>query len=244
MHSSPLKAENREVLRATWFHSDPRMLSFFVMGKTHSKSLQKKIDKESEMYGDIIQGNFVDAYHNLTYKHALVMKWFNTHCTDVKFLVKMDDDVFMNVPAVFDYLQEIENENHAILGNFIPPEKTKRSGKWKTTFNQWKDDDYPEYCVGPSIIYSNEYIRQAYPRTFTTHFLWLDDVFFTAFIRIQFLMKITPINERILATPDFDAFLHNESYIPAEMPFLFTDVDCYPDSQLEFWNKMKQNSLG
>lgn len=46
----------RKVLRDIWFHSHPRMLSFFALGKVHSKSLQKKIEEENNQYKDILQG--------------------------------------------------------------------------------------------------------------------------------------------------------------------------------------------
>lgn len=106
VHSTPSKSENRRALRETWLHSDPRVLSFFMLGKTDSESLQTKIERESELYGDIIQGNFMDSYANMTYKHTMVMKWFTTNCEGVKYLIKVDDDFFMNVPVVFDYLKK------------------------------------------------------------------------------------------------------------------------------------------
>lgn len=121
IHSAPYKSEDRQILRDSWLRSDPRILSFFILGLSNSTSMQDKIYKENEEYNDIIQGNFVDSYRNMTYKHTLVLKWFDTHCTDVKYLVKMDDDFFMNVPAVFDFLERNKNENHMLMGYSIPP---------------------------------------------------------------------------------------------------------------------------
>lgn len=173
LHSAPLNAANRQTLRETWLHKDPRMLTFFVMGQTHSKSAQKRINRENKQFGDIIQGNFVDSYHNLTYKQTMAMKWFNTHCTGVKFLIKMDDDVFMNVPAVFEYLKKNENSNQSIMGLLVKPESPQRQGKWKISREQWIDNMYPECVLGGAIIYSAQYVRDAYEKALTTRFYWV-----------------------------------------------------------------------
>lgn len=176
IHSAPLKAKIRQGLRDSWFHSDPRMLSLFALGKTHSESLQKKIEKENEKYNDILQGNFIDAYHNLTYKHTMLFKWFNTHCSGVKFLVKMDDDVYMNVPAVFEYLEQIKNEHHSVIGIDLGLQYLIRSGKWNVTREEWRDDTYPPYAYGPSLIYTSKYVQDAYRRTLTARYYWVSDL--------------------------------------------------------------------
>lgn len=59
IHSAPLRRDYRKALRETWFHSDHRMLSYFMLGKVNSPSLQRKIEKENEEFDDIIQGVFV-----------------------------------------------------------------------------------------------------------------------------------------------------------------------------------------
>lgn len=173
IHSSTLKAENRQALRDTWFHSDSRILFLFALGKTHSNSLQKRIEKENEKYNDILQGSFIDTYHNLTYKHTMLFKWFNTHCSGVKYLVKMDDDVYMNIPAVIHYLEQTKNENHAIMGRYLGLQYLIREGKWNVTREEWKEDVYPPYAYGASLIYSSKFVYDAYQRTLSARFYWV-----------------------------------------------------------------------
>lgn len=43
-----------------------------------TKSLQRKIEEEEAQSHDILQGNFIDSYHNLIFKHTL--KWFSENC--------------------------------------------------------------------------------------------------------------------------------------------------------------------
>ena len=80
VHSSPTQFERRAACRDTWAHSDPRTKTYFLMGMVQSESLQKRINEEDARFNDIIQGNFVDSYHNLTYKHTMALKWFSENC--------------------------------------------------------------------------------------------------------------------------------------------------------------------
>lgn len=83
INSSPTQFERRAACRDTWTHSDDRALTYFLMVSVQSHSLQKKIDAEEAQY-DILQGNFLDSYHNLTYKHTMAMEWFSENCPEVK----------------------------------------------------------------------------------------------------------------------------------------------------------------
>lgn len=46
-----------------------------MLGAVNNESLQNAINEESERYHDLVQGNFVDSYRNLTYKHVMGLKW-------------------------------------------------------------------------------------------------------------------------------------------------------------------------
>ncbi|NXH38453.1 B3G5B glucosaminyltransferase, partial [Dicaeum eximium] len=59
---------------------------------------------ESRQHGDILQGDFADTYGNLSRKTLLLLRWARACCAPAPFLLKADDDVFVNVPAVATYL--------------------------------------------------------------------------------------------------------------------------------------------
>ena len=63
------------VLRWTFIHEtwgnnnvwkDGRSRTVFIVGKPLSKGEQLTIDEEFNEHGDIVQGDFIDSYHNLT----------------------------------------------------------------------------------------------------------------------------------------------------------------------------------
>ena len=63
--------------------------------------MQKKIYKESEKYEDIIQGDFIDTYHNLSYKAVMGNVWVSEFCEQAEFVVKADDDQFIDLYEVY-----------------------------------------------------------------------------------------------------------------------------------------------
>jgi len=44
-----------------------------------------RIVEESEVHHDLIQGNFIDAYRNMTYKHVMGLKWATYFCQNARY---------------------------------------------------------------------------------------------------------------------------------------------------------------
>jgi hypothetical protein len=65
----------RQLIRQTW--SNPSMIKnanmklVFMLGNTANTTLVKEAEFESELYDDIVQEDFVDAYKNLTLKTSM-----------------------------------------------------------------------------------------------------------------------------------------------------------------------------
>lgn len=237
IHTSPTQFERRAANRRTWMSDhDPRTKVYFLMGTVKLESLQRKIDDEESKYHDIIQGNFVDSYHNLTYKHTMALKWFTENCPNVKYLLKIDDDVFVNVPAVYEYLVNNKNDTNFILGIYFPPFETAREGKWKTSVKDIRDRYIPEYASGQSIIYSNDFVREAFKRTFTTRFLWIDDLFVSGYIRMQINVRIEPIYKIRLSDDQLNMVLNGTNTTFPDPMFLVSEHDRKYDDMIKLWN--------
>ena len=69
----------------------------FLLGKDRLKNGNKHIRHEASRYGDVIQGDFKDSYHNLTLKGVMGLRWVSEFCPGVKVVMKVDDDVFVNI---------------------------------------------------------------------------------------------------------------------------------------------------
>ncbi|NWI48558.1 B3GT4 galactosyltransferase, partial [Picathartes gymnocephalus] len=64
----------------------------------------REVLRESRQHRDILQGDFPDTYAHLALKTLLLLRWARSCCGGAPFLLKADDDVFVNVAAVATYL--------------------------------------------------------------------------------------------------------------------------------------------
>lgn len=59
--------------------------------------VQRAVQLESVDHGDILQSDsLVDTYHNLTYKALSALQWIADHCAGARYVLKVDDDVFVD----------------------------------------------------------------------------------------------------------------------------------------------------
>ncbi|NXT45241.1 B3GT4 galactosyltransferase, partial [Pelecanoides urinatrix] len=91
---------------------------------------QAALRAEASRHGDLLQGDFADAYANLTRKTLLLLRWATTRCPAVPFLLKADDDVFVNLPALTTYLASSPQPRRLYLGRvhwWVRPERDPRA---------------------------------------------------------------------------------------------------------------------
>ncbi|KAK6167969.1 hypothetical protein SNE40_021885 [Patella caerulea] len=190
VHTAPHHFNRRQNVRDTY---GSRLLFLpieirviFLLGRVNSSEMQNKILRENTQYSDIIQGNFIDAYHNLSLKAVMGLHWVSHFCCKVKYVIKTDDD------AIFDmwrFLTLINAKNLYVSKTIYGISKSKgiifRSGKWGIDKNLFKDQTfYPfQYCIGFVLIYSSDAIPALYRASYVVPFLWLDDVYVTGMLR-------------------------------------------------------------
>jgi len=83
----------------------------------------------------ILKENFVDTYHNLTYKGIAALRWIDQHCSHAKFVLKTDDDIFVNMFSLLRLLKKMAREarrpNGLLMCCVWDSMPVQRSGKWK-----------------------------------------------------------------------------------------------------------------
>ncbi|CAK9291739.1 unnamed protein product [Gordionus sp. m RMFG-2023] len=87
-----------------WKTSDETRLKM----KERSK-FNQEICHESNKYGDLLIGNFFDSYRNLTYKHVMGLLWVTEYCREVDFIIKTDDDIYVNTGDLINLLYLLLN---------------------------------------------------------------------------------------------------------------------------------------
>lgn len=192
IHSNPYKQEYRNSMRRTWSHSDPRALVYFALGAVNTTKKQIDIENEDRTYNDIIQGNFYDSYRNLTYKHTMVLKWFKYNANGIKYLVKIDDDVYANIPGISKYLIELPEHNEKFLAApVVNPHPMVRDGKYAISMDESMDNYTVTYGIGNQVIYSYDTVVAIHDQTTTQRFFPMDDMFILGYIRINLNIGFT-----------------------------------------------------
>ena len=81
VHSSPDHRALRQTLRETWARNRVgHIRTVFVVGDPKNKKLTEALRQEGEQQGDLLQGDFVDSYRNLTTKHLFAFTWAAFQC--------------------------------------------------------------------------------------------------------------------------------------------------------------------
>lgn len=150
----------------------------------NSTSLQNKLLDENDEYQDLIQGNFMDTYRNLTYKHVMSLKWFKDYCPNAKFLFRTDDDALISIQSVYGFMEmELKNIKKLLVCRKVENAPVYRGDqKWRVSKKEYADDFYPSYCYGYAIIYTRDVVNRIYREAQRTPFLWVDDVFVTGIL--------------------------------------------------------------
>ncbi|XP_026316445.1 beta-1,3-galactosyltransferase 4-like [Hyposmocoma kahamanoa] len=120
--SAPGHVEERNAIRQTWGSHAGRadVAMAFRLGSSPA-SKRAKLAAEDTLFGDLIIGNSVDSYRNLTFK------------TLSPRVLKTDDDVFVNVPRLLQCTSATQRAKatRALWGSLIilspKPNRSKRS---------------------------------------------------------------------------------------------------------------------
>lgn len=113
VHTATSHYKRRMIIRQTWgnpkYYGDVTVRIIFVMGFVEQdKEAQKALAFEDEQYHDIVQEDFEDTYKNLTYKGIAALKWISTYCKHAKFVIKSDDDIFVNMFTLLRHLKSMQ----------------------------------------------------------------------------------------------------------------------------------------
>lgn len=75
--SAPTHRDQRLSIRQSWGHYGIRRdISIgFMLGRTEDQRIEDQLSAENYMYSDLIRGNFIDSYKNLTLKTISLLEW-------------------------------------------------------------------------------------------------------------------------------------------------------------------------
>ena len=193
IHSTIKNTSRRKVLRKTWarkelFKEDMTRV-VFLMGRPKDDAEMAIIHEEDKAFGDLVVGDFIDHYRNLTLKAIMGLKWTSLYCANARYAIKADDDAFVNIFALLKVLKANGHRKKLIVcplwkANTMPilrdPSKCM---KWCVKFTEFPGKThFPQYCAGLAFVISQEAIPLLYQQALTTPFFWIDDVYISGVV--------------------------------------------------------------
>ena len=191
VHSHPGHKRRRNAIRETWgravknYDVTSRQVALvFALGLPRDYDEYRSVQKEARLYRDVIVWDFTDDYRNLTLKSLAGFSWAARHCANATFLMKADDDIYLNVPYLIDVLSAYPTSS-LILGSLNSRSPVKRYGQWKVDYRQYPQQRFPPYCSGCAYVISGDMASRLYHVTQTNQspaLIPVEDVFVTGLL--------------------------------------------------------------
>ncbi|XP_050409670.1 beta-1,3-galactosyltransferase 2-like [Patella vulgata] len=184
--------EERKAIRQTWGSlavNNTEIRLVFMLGY-RAEINHHDLKTESENYHDIIQEDFYDSYHNLSIKSEAILRFASTFCPGVKYILKVDVDVFINLPALIEDLRKHDGRN-MIMGHdllFTKPNRNPKS-KWYVDDITYPLERYPNYVSGPAYVLSGDITSKLLSVALKTKYNYLEDVFINGIVRERAAVK-------------------------------------------------------
>ncbi|XP_045905359.1 N-acetyllactosaminide beta-1,3-N-acetylglucosaminyltransferase 2a [Micropterus dolomieu] len=180
--------DRRQAIRETWGRAgviaNQTVVTVFLLGNTlavdHFPDLVGMLGHEAALHKDLLQWDYRDTFFNLTLKEVLFLEWFSQNCPHAKYILKGDDDVFVNTLRVIDHLEGLSEvkAKDLFIGDVISNAYPHRDRKLKYFIPESVfEGQYPPYAGGGGYLFSGELALRLYNISQQVVFYPIDDVY-------------------------------------------------------------------
>ena len=133
--SHPENLERRNVIRQTWLNIKDRsirkdVLPLFVVGNENlSELVAKNLEEETSSNKDVLVLPIQETYNSLTQKVLASLVQIERN-VKYSFLLKVDDDSFVNLPVMVEELRNSNYKKELYWGFFDGRAPIQKKGKW------------------------------------------------------------------------------------------------------------------
>ncbi|XP_008287237.1 beta-1,3-galactosyltransferase 1-like [Stegastes partitus] len=182
---APHNRQHRDDIRSTWGSEssvlDRAVRLFFILGLTAgdgAEQIRDQLLQESNEHHDLIQADFLDCYKNLTIKTMVMLEWLNAHCSGASYAMKIDSDMFLNVPKLVEMLLNAPKTNY-MTGLVAAGGQVLRdpASKWFLPVELYPHAQYPRYALGLGYIVSLDLPEKLIEASRHLKALYIEDVY-------------------------------------------------------------------
>lgn len=184
--SAPAHRAQREAIRASWGKERDQVVFGFVVGSAEGE-VGRAVFREAMEEGDLIVSQVKDSYENLSLKTISALDWVVQLCPDAEFVLKVDDDMFVQVERLLELVRSLLQEGKSqklVLGNISRGWRPVRNpqSKYYITEAQYEGEHYPDFATGPSYLVSRAAVIPMVEEALNQSYIHLEDVFLTGVV--------------------------------------------------------------
>ncbi|CAL8301466.1 unnamed protein product, partial [Arctogadus glacialis] len=233
----------RNAIRDTWAGETTvlgkRVSHFFLLGQAEDQDnyLQDQLLRESVEHRDLLQGDFVGTYHNLTIKTMLMLQWLDSRCPGASYAMKTDSDTFINVRSLMEELHRTPRHGY-MTGNVVRKAHVHRdpNSKWFMPDNEYFESTYPPYAMGLCYVFSMDLPGKLVVASWQVKAVWLEDVYLGVCMRYLGVDLTDP--------PAHSLFLTSKMFLLLEAPWnriIAAELES-PQQLLDVWRNYKMGN--
>lgn len=218
----------------------------FMLGgldaRHESKIDTSKLDAERAEFGDVIMGDFVDHYRNLSQKSIMAYDWLSTYCHGADLAVKTDDDVMVDI---FKLTAELSKWSPDMFESFKfwcgvhGREKIDRNRKsiYYVSYREYAKKKLPKHCAGLGYVTPMVVVRRIadeISKSFRGRICSHEDVFMTGIVPEK--INSVKSNRRIqLIDKKIDWIFYVDEHNPnKDGKYIWDVVDQSPTKAVDF----------
>ncbi len=237
--SAPNHFAQRSAIRETWGGraAELGIRLLYLIGEIEDNlPVQENLYREHFTHGDLLQAFFADTYFNLTLKSLAMMNWIGRtlkkgHCSTVRYALKVDDDMFVNIEAIerLVKMQIGDNDGEKFIGRLHSKDRPirRRFNRYYLPEESFSKTVFPDFFTGAAYLFTARSAAALY-HTATQEpeqAIFLEDVYVTGILPEKLGNRIRRedhpnfINWKISVDnrADFDRIWTSHNVSPKEM---------------------------
>jgi hypothetical protein len=126
-----------------------------------------------------------DSYRNLTLKGIAVLNWVRQHCAKADLVFKVDDDIYVNVHNLVNFVRSNYQSNNSLFGYVWsePHANRNKDDKFYLSLEEYPWSHYPNYISGGAYFMHASVVIPLLAASQTIPFSQFEDVFLTGMCR-------------------------------------------------------------
>jgi len=197
VHSHAANFDLRASQRKSKKLSESENLKFvFILFQSPSVEATKLV-AEHAIHGDILLCDAAESYHSLVYKHIIGLLWTQLNCPHVKYVIKMDDDIYVDFPGLVSVVgKNMVHSSMWMMGLLqikLPILRNKMS-KWAVSEEDFSGHFYPDFLSGWCYVSTPEAVRGILSIVDNEDLFWIDDVWVTGVLAGRAGVELISLN--------------------------------------------------